>query len=190
MYIITYTDDEMWEDLIYKNIKPMYEVSTYGNVRNKLTGKMMSHCHNEKGYAMVGLMTDANSKRNKCFKTHLLVSNTFLDAPSSSEKLTVNHKNGNKDDNSIYNLEWVTFSENIKHSYREGLNTPRRGTLNGNNKYSEKMIREICELISQNTKPKIIRKYIFDTYMIEIPRGLIHDLKSKRTWVNLSNEYF
>ena len=50
---------------------------------------------------------------------HRLVAITFLDNPNN--KLTVNHKDGNKLNNHLCNLEWATYSENCKHSYDNNL---------------------------------------------------------------------
>ena len=189
MYVIIHEDKERWAPLHYKNIKPIYEISTYGFVRNKYTNKQLSICKSEKGYSMVSLMT--NNNKQKTFKLHRLVAKTFIPSPinNGSEKLTVNHKDGNKDDNSIYNLEWITFSKNIKHSYDEGLNTPRRGTLNGHSKYDDNVIEYICQMIENGDKTQDIKKSVKDKFSIDITRYLVFDIKHKKTWKHISDKY-
>ena len=139
----------------------MYEISTYGRIRNKNTGKeIKTHIDPEKGYYMVGLMCLLKNgySDQKTFKVHKLVAHTFINKPDVSEgtRLTVNHKtvgeNNIKNDNSIYNLEWLSFKDNIQHSYREGLNVPLRGSANGNSKYSEQIVRYICDKIAKGEK--------------------------------------
>lgn len=64
MFITVRYDDEQWVDLLYKNIrKDLYEISNYGKIRNKITGKLISQCISEKGYVMVGLMVYGKKKK-------------------------------------------------------------------------------------------------------------------------------
>lgn len=67
---------------------------------------------NKFGYVSVCLYK--NSKKHFC-SIHRLVANAFLSNPDN--KPQVNHKNGNKADNRVENLEWTTSSENIQHKY-------------------------------------------------------------------------
>lgn len=94
-----------------------FEVSNLGNVRDKITGNLLSGDINNFGYYRVCLWY--NSKHKKFFR-HRLVAEYFI--PNSDEnKRFVNHIDGNKSNNSIYNLEWVTQSENEKHAFQTGL---------------------------------------------------------------------
>jgi hypothetical protein len=75
---------------------------------------------NSKGYPEAGLFRDENGKKiRKFFRIHQLVVNTWVDKPADwDEKVyEANHKNGIKTDNRAENLEWMTRSENLKHSY-------------------------------------------------------------------------
>lgn len=74
---------------------------------------------NVRGYWGVGLCKD-NIKHG--FLIHRLVALSFI--PNPDNKKEVNHKDGNKQNNHVSNLEWVTSSENSKHDYRTGLQTP------------------------------------------------------------------
>lgn len=55
--------------------------------------------------------------------THRLLAMTFLVCPGPFEDYVVNHLDGNKDNNSIDNLEWVSWSDNLNHAYEIGLRT-------------------------------------------------------------------
>jgi hypothetical protein len=68
------------------------------------------------GYRSYSLRKDGKQYQ---FLGHRLVAETYLDNPS--DKPQVNHKDGNKTNNAVSNLEWVTKSENAKHAYSTGL---------------------------------------------------------------------
>jgi hypothetical protein len=88
-------------------------------------GVILKPTINSHGYYCVTL-TFANHKQ-KVFPVHRLVAKTFI--PNPENKPQVNHKDGNKTNNKIENLEWVTVKENINHAYETGLNTGSRPWL-------------------------------------------------------------
>lgn len=98
-----------------------YEVSNTGKVRslNYLGhGKVqfLSLCNDGKGYLQCNLWKN-NTIRS--FKVHRLVANAFL--PKVDGKNEVNHIDGNKNNNDVSNLEWVTREENLRHEHESGL---------------------------------------------------------------------
>ena len=97
-----YTPIEEW-----KNITdfPNYQVSSFGNVRNIKTGRILKAA-NHGGYYTVGLS-------NKSPSVHRLVASSFLDNPEN--KPQVNHKDKNGLNNNLSNLEWCTNLENSIH---------------------------------------------------------------------------
>lgn len=188
MFITVRYDDEQWVDLLYKNIrKDLYEISNYGKIRNKITGKLISQCISEKGYVMVGLMV-YGKKKNKIFKLHRLVAYTFLHC-DNWEDYTVNHIDGNKLDNSVFNLEMMSFVDNIRHAYKQGLNKGIRGEDNKSSILTEKVVIKICECLLLGMKTKQIRPIILDEFNIEINRYMVHDIKRKKTWRHISEKY-
>ena len=88
---------------------PNYIVSSFGNVMNVKTNKMMKLC-NKGGYYHVGLKNENNKKT---FKVHRLVSLAFIE--NIENKQEVNHKDKNRLNNNTTNLEWMTRSENNIH---------------------------------------------------------------------------
>lgn len=107
---------------------PNYEVSNLGNVRRIKTGKLLSQ-QNSNGYRTVTLWENG---KEKIKYVHRLVALAFLDKPTNKNE--VNHKDGNRANNCLDNLEWVTPSENILHGYK----TLERKPIGAQKKYEKK----------------------------------------------------
>ncbi|MDJ0899829.1 MAG: NUMOD4 domain-containing protein [Xenococcus sp. MO_188.B8] len=122
---------------VYKLIPgfPNYEVSNLGNVRNKKIGKVLKLYHSNNGYLTVGFTISGKKKR---LLIHRLVAKTFLDNPTCSPE--VNHIDGNRLNNALTNLEWISSSNNRIHAYKSGL---RKSKLTAN---QVKEIRQLIEL--------------------------------------------
>ena len=140
---------EVWKDI--SGYEGYYQVSTSGNVRSKTRkvynprygeqlrlGKMLSPAINKNGYVQVGL---SKNGIRKSLKVHSLVAKAFL--KEITGKKEVNHKDGNKLNNHIDNLEWCNRSENVLHAFRSGLKTKPKGAKNGQSKITSKEVLEI-----------------------------------------------
>ena len=103
---------EEWIDIdLLDNI----EVSNYGKVRNKTTKKEYKQWINKWGYCLVTIVK--NDIKKKHYQVHRLVMIAFV----GKSNLNVNHIDGNKKNNIISNLEYLTQKENIRHSIDNGL---------------------------------------------------------------------
>lgn len=117
---------EIWKDI--PNYHGKYRVSNYGNVIsvNYLnTGKdqPLSLKHHHSGYLMVRLCCgDKNNQKNRT--VHSLVAESFI--PNPENKKCINHIDGNKANNRVDNLEWVTHKENAQHAIKTGLRDPHK----------------------------------------------------------------
>ena len=125
-----------------------YVVSKYGQIRRKGSENDHSVRSDNKGYLCVDLYK--NGKRSTK-KVHRLVADAFI--PNPKRKPCVNHKDGNKLNNSFDNLEWVTSKENCRHAWKNGLATPSYGMKgkknpNGGRKGVSIMIVETGEIFS------------------------------------------
>jgi len=87
-----------------------YQVSNTGKVYSKKSEKLISQYSTKKGYKRVGLYKNGSQKQ---LLVHVLVAESFLDKPG--KEYQVNHKDLNKSNNSVGNLEWVTGKENVQH---------------------------------------------------------------------------
>ena len=97
----------------YENL---YLISEEGDVWSIKRGKMLKTQDNGKGYLFVGLHKDGKVKY--CY-IHRLVADAFIDNPYDNKE--VNHIDGNKHNNRVDNLEWVTRLENARHAQDNGL---------------------------------------------------------------------
>ena len=97
---------EVWKQLINYD---KYEVSSLGNVKNKKTGRILKPACNG-GYMIVGLCKNG---KGSTIPIHRLVASEFISNPEN--KPQVNHKDKNRSNNSVSNLEWVTALENNIH---------------------------------------------------------------------------
>lgn len=140
-----------------------YLIGSDGSIKNS-NGMKMAPFKTKNGYMKINLL-------KKGFYMHRLVAECFI--PNPEEKPQVNHKNGDKTDNRVENLEWVTNSENMLHCIRTN-NVTRRSNVeimevNSMNKFSS--IAEasrhfninystICKSIRENRKTKDGKRFI------------------------------
>ena len=116
-------------------LKPIKNYERYlidpenGNIYSNAKGKKMfplKTFERPDGYLAVTLWDDSirGNKKRKTFLVHRLVAETFID--NVENKPTVNHKDGNKKNNCVINLEWATLSEQQAHAFKNDLNYARK----------------------------------------------------------------
>lgn len=105
---------EIWKDIPNHS---GYQVSNLGQIKGK--NKKILSGGVKKGYREV-ILVNNNVRYYKL--VHRLVAEVFI--PNPENKPQINHKDGNKLNNSVTNLEWCTASENMKHAYKQGLQKP------------------------------------------------------------------
>jgi len=96
------------------------------------------------------------NKKLKTFKVHRLVAEAFILNDNNNPQ--VNHIDGNKQNNKINNLEWVTNKDNIVHAYKNGLITPANGETHHNSKLTVKIINEAYKLKNDGLSYALIAK--------------------------------
>jgi len=102
----------IWKDVV--GYEGLYKVSDTGIIRSEITGKVRKQSlQTNKRYFCIGLSKDGASRMHR---THRIVAMAFIDNPEN--KPEVNHISGDRMDNSVGNLEWVTRSENHVHKCR------------------------------------------------------------------------
>lgn len=120
---------------IYRDIQGYeghYQISNLGNIKS--LKRLIKRCNSNKSYFIkerilkqsisngyYAITLNKNNKQKR-FCIHRLVALAFLENPKNKEE--VNHKDGNKLNNCVDNLEWCTKSENTLHAYKIGLMIP------------------------------------------------------------------
>lgn len=147
-------------------------------VSHKKTPKILKQakCGYNKNYSFVVLCTNGKTKSHYI---HREVAKMFI--PNEEGKKEVNHKDGDTNNNSYLNLEWVTPKEDSNHAVDSGL------TLTGedypNAKLTNAQVHEICSMIQSGCDNKEIRT----TTGID-PKKL-YKIKSRRQWKQISSSY-
>lgn len=117
---------EIWKDI--KGYEGIYQVSNMGRIKSlnyRRTGKegILNPTYDKDGYLLVYLY---KNKKMKCCKVHRLVAIEFLPNPNNLPE--VNHIDENKENNTVYNLEWCTSKYNINYGTRtEKCSKTRKG---------------------------------------------------------------
>ena len=118
------TKHEIWKAIADSNGE--YHISDHGQVKSYKYGKerilkqaLAGYLGNQYLYVVIVIQSEPTNK-----KIHRLVAQAFIE--NANNKPQVNHIDGNKLNNHIENLEWVTASENLQHAWDTGLNESQR----------------------------------------------------------------
>lgn len=156
-----------------------YSVSNIGNVRRDkggqnrtYAGRLLKPFLNPKGYPVVDLH---KRNRGEKFLVHQLVAYTFLGP--CPEKKEINHKDSNRANPELSNLEYVTRSENTLHAYRNGRGPNNRGSKSGMAKLTEAKVLyiRIMYRLGLSTRIKLAKKFNMD-------RSTISDIIRRKSW--------
>lgn len=134
---------------------PNYQISNLGNVYRILKNKNLRRLKPRPafgGYLQAVIFNGAKNRRP--FYIHRMVAQSFCEKEAGS---LVNHKNGNKLDNRSENLEWVTASENTRHSYELGLS--KSGCNSKNSKLTENQVLSIYKLKGLKSSLKLAKEF-------------------------------
>jgi hypothetical protein len=140
-------DDEAWWDIPGF---PDYQASDRGRIRSHKRGAwqvLRQTPHRRNGYMVVSPRVGG---RYVTRSVHRLIAITFL---GSADGRDVNHMNGNKHDNRLANLEYLSRGENHRHAYRTGL----RDAVG--RKLTDSQVREIAALRGFATQAEIARQF-------------------------------
>lgn len=162
-----YSKPEIWKPVV--GYEGLYEVSSHGNVKSLRSGKILKPTSQpQHRYKFVSLRNAKGKVKPKSPRIHRLVAEAFI--PNPENKPQVNHKNGDRIDNHVDNLEWATGSENILHSY------DHLKRLGPTCKLTVEQVREIKKLLAQGmSQRKIAAQY-------GLTQGTIWFINVGRNW--------
>jgi hypothetical protein len=156
----------------WKDWNDYYQVSSKGRVWSKKRNRFLKLSPDGKGYPQFDF-------RGKFYRVHRLVADLFLCNPDN--KSQVNHKNGNKCDNRVENLEWVTPAENSKHAHATGLKNHK-----GENHPKAKLTSEDVKNIKRDLVDayKGQRKHLANKY--NVSEVAIYDIAVGKRWTHIT----
>lgn len=156
-----------------------YAVSDEGFVINTKTGRVLKVDVTNCGYARVTVSKDNVQQR---FSLHRLVAHHFIQPVEGKE--LVNHKDGNKLNNNVANLEWCTYSENFIHAQDMGLRAI--GSSRASAKLDEVAASSVCKMIQDGvTRGEILSSGIHP----DLKRHMVDNIRRRRTWKHVSKDY-
>lgn len=167
--------NEQWKDV--EGYEGIYQMSSLGRVRSfhqdVTVGRILEPYKAGRGYLQVTLCRDEERKR---VYVHRLVAFAFL-GPAPSPDHEINHKNGNKQDNRVENLEWVTAAYNTRHAIRALGVEHAVGEKAGAAKITEQDVKEIRKLYKtgEHTQAELGE-------MFGITQSAIHLIICRKNW--------
>lgn len=165
--------------LVEVSLDSAYLINEEGHVYSTFTNRFLKPSFSKgTGYLVVNIRV--NGKRQPVY-IHRLVAAAFL--PINYIQTDVNHRDGNKCNNNVTNLEWCTDAENKEHAKKMGL------ILSGDklpqSKLTEEEVHEVCKMFQEGcTTGQIIRSGKFNT-----TRYQLLNIRSRRDWVYVSEGY-
>lgn len=179
--------------IVWKTVEefPAYEVSNTGTIRSRSTGKLKyTNKSHKSGYEYTGFKADGKRFQRK---VHRLVAIAHLAPPSEelrvvceskgSKVVLVNHKDGNKLNNHVSNLEWCDDLHNCHHAYANGLNEGLKGELNGRSVLTEDFVHSMCRDFELGMQPSEAVK------LYGVSKAQATKIRAGFAWVHISSQY-
>lgn len=166
--------------ILIDGVKPnLYEIEEDGRVWSNYKHDYMIPSKDKNGYFKIKL-SGGDREHQKYFRIATLVAINYIGKPPENLKdPTINHIDGNIQNNHYTNLEWVERGYNSSIRKNTG-----QGSLNHEAKLNEQQVKEICELLI-NTN--LSYQSICDRYNIK--KTTISNIKNQKTWKNITSQY-
>lgn len=152
-----------------------YEINPEGTVRRISTKKVKKSFKRLDGY--IGIQLYKSKTEIKNFQLHRLIAIAFIENPEKKD--VINHKDSNRENNSLDNLEWVTKKENNKHAYEFGY-ASNKGSKNGFSVLTEEKVLEIRKRRIENNL-----SYRMLSELYNVSRATIIAIIQRKSWKHI-----
>ncbi|WKV24104.1 hypothetical protein PSYJYH_000069 [Bacillus phage PSYJ-YH] len=149
-----------------------------GSLYSKISKRYLSPHICSSGYKRASLKRDDG--KIIMVRIHRVVADTYIN--NKSNLPVVNHIDGNKLNNAITNLEWVTYRENNQHAIDTGLSS-QRGETNNKAKISEEEAIQIISELGKGTPQKDIAD------MFKVSKYIVSKIFTNKTWKHLERSF-
>lgn len=167
---------EIWKDI--EGYDGFYKVSNLGRIttfKRYPCGRVLKQHFDKYGYLYVILTKNSIPKT---IKSHRIVAKAFI--PNPENKPTINHKDSNRSNNSVENLEWATFSENSIHGIKFGNIKPCCGEKQWSSKLKSEQVIKIRMLWNEG---KLTQRAIAKIYGVGFSH--ISSIIKRETWKHI-----
>ena len=120
-----------------------FSITEDGKLWSKRSNRFVKITVLPSGYCTHATKIGGRNGTNKLFKIHRCVAEAYL--PNPDNLPVINHKDGNKLNNDVSNLEWCTHSHNTQHAYDNGLLISKKGSKAKNATLTDEQVKEIRE---------------------------------------------
>ena len=161
-------------------VKDIYLIDEQGNVYSEFKKGYLKPSLNHKGYLRYAIKLKNGKERQLFIHRLLMICYNYIE---NHEEMQVNHIDGNKLNNNLNNLEWITNEDNMKHAVKNNLIAHQIGESNPCNKLSEQTVLEIID--------HLLNKDMSVSDMAEIyncSKSTIYAIKGKRNWRYLTKD--
>ena len=177
MYAKVDGEVQMFRELKYKNVKPLYLIDEYGNVYSKYKKGYLKPKKDKDGYLSLSLV---GIDKTVYVRVATLVAYNFIGKPPKNMKdPTIDHIDNNIVNNYFKNLRWMERGMNSSIRVNKGV-----GEKNSEARLTNQNVIEICELLAED---KLTLKEIGEKY--NVSKYTISNIKRKVSWRHITNNY-
>ena len=177
MYAKVDAEVQVFRELKYKNVKPLYLIDEYGNVYSKYKKGYLKPKKDKDGYLSLSLV---GIDKTVYVRVATLVAYNFIGKPPKNMKdPTIDHIDNNIVNNYFKNLRWMERGMNSSIRVNKGV-----GEKNSEARLTNQNVIEICELLAED---KLTLKEIGEKY--NVSKYTISNIKRKVSWRHITNNY-